>query len=173
MRSFSVLYDSFCSIGARFMRRPVRPTDHWIRCFRARFGVHPLICADMWSLMEKSDVLKPKYLFYGLHFLPATRAKTRMHLFFQVDEKTFRKYCWLVMEKLLMAQVVSTILYQFSSLTFLSSIGVTESQESRSLGTGHRWMVLIGASTSHNHFQRNGTGTKSNELHCDMKLLCL
>ncbi len=73
------------------------------------------------------------------------------------------------MEKLSILQVVSIILYHFSSLTFPSSIGVTESRKSRSLDAGHRWMVLIAASMSHHHFQRNRTTTKSNELRCGMK----
>lgn len=74
-----------------------------LRAFLSHFGTSPDVCADLWSLLITSDYIVdfnikilPNHLFFGLHRLWCNETEIRSAKFFKVDEKTFRKWSWII-----------------------------------------------------------------------------
>lgn len=87
------------------------------RVFASHFGTDHDTCADAWSLLIASDYVqdhdnnpKPEHLFFGLYSLKINKSEHVSCKFFQVDEKTYRKWSWFIIDSLsqLQFRVVST-----------------------------------------------------------------
>lgn len=91
-------------------------TDHFshlspkqgLRRFKTFYGVSPKICCILWTLLETRDPesCEPKHLFWTLHFLKQYHTETVNRAIFKTDEKTFRKYVWLLIDLLADLEVV-------------------------------------------------------------------
>lgn len=68
------------------------------RRYRAMFGCTPLVSSITWNLI-KNDLPQnatPNHLLWALFFLKAYNNEEINHAVFNVDEKTYRKWIWLV-----------------------------------------------------------------------------
>lgn len=130
----------FLALGTRIINKgDTGRRRNELPVFLSHFGTNPDVCADLWSLLITSDYIidfsvkiLPKHLFFGLHRLWCNETETRSAKFFQVDEKTFRKWSWIIINATsqLSYDVVSYIfsnnyLYHTYSflIIFLDSLG--------------------------------------------------
>lgn len=97
------------------------------RCFHAFFGTSPFICALLWAMIEPSKTLPrghhPKHLLWALMFMKiyATEPVHR-RLAGNPDEKTFRKWTWLLIHAIEgLDQSVVSIYLLLSSLCIVFS----------------------------------------------------
>ncbi len=93
-----------------------------IRRFKSHFGTTPGSCAYIWQEIEKHDEnLKYFHLLWALLFLKLYDSEEVLSgMVGGVDEKTFRKYIWIILKsfKTLKKKVVSQLF--ISSLTTCS-----------------------------------------------------
>ncbi len=68
-----------------------------LRRYKALFGVTPLVASVIWSLSEHSrrHDSSPRHLLWGLMFLKVYATEHVHATFVGIDEKTFRKWCWI------------------------------------------------------------------------------
>lgn len=78
------------------------------RRFKGLFGVSPLICSIAWDNITEHvpQGTKPHHLLWGLCFLKCYNTEHVNHAIFGVDEKTFRKWIWIVIDSLASLKVV-------------------------------------------------------------------
>lgn len=99
----------FFSLGCQYMGHGCRLSKIvGFRRFKAFYGVTPSVCSLIWSLI-KSDTnteIKPKHLLWGLNFLKQYSVEHLRRTLFKADEKTIRKYTWIVIELLADMNVV-------------------------------------------------------------------
>ena len=79
------------------------------RRFRSLFGITPLVCSRVWSLLG-SQLLKrasPQLLLWALLFLKIYASESVNAVLSGADEKTFRKWQWIFVKKIASLQVVS------------------------------------------------------------------
>lgn len=70
-----------------------------VRRFRAFFGTTPIICSMLWSLCVTSFIAQrvmPVHLLWALLFLKQYNTEEVNATITGTDEKTFRKWSWLV-----------------------------------------------------------------------------
>jgi hypothetical protein len=80
------------------------------RRFRAFFGTTPIICSVLWSLCLPSFIAQavmPAHLLWALLFLKQYNIEEVNASMTGTDEKTFRKWSWLVISILADLDVVS------------------------------------------------------------------
>lgn len=81
------------------------------RIFRANFGVSPYICAAVWNLMVDTRLLplraQPKHILWSLLFLKVYASENVLCTICACDEKTFRKWVWMMLEQMAKFDVVS------------------------------------------------------------------
>lgn len=70
------------------------------RKFLAHFGVPALICEILWDKLGASLNFKPKHLLWALLFLKTYNTEHVMSTILKTDEKTLRKYVWMVVDAL-------------------------------------------------------------------------
>jgi hypothetical protein len=87
------------------------------RCERERwaafFGTTSVVASHIWGLIETSVVgAQPKHLLWALVFLKVYAPSEKVHcrLVGNPDEKTFRKYSWMIIKAIqsLKSQIVRT-----------------------------------------------------------------
>jgi hypothetical protein len=95
-----------------------------VRRFRVLFGVSSPICCRLWHLVKSSlpNGASPRHLLWTLYFLRQYSDQEVNSAFAKCDEKTFRKWCWIVIKALADLDLVSvcccfTWCCSFASLT--------------------------------------------------------
>ena len=93
------------------------------RRFAALFGVTPAVCSSAWDLMRGSLPRSAKacHLLWTLLFLKAYAVEHVNAAIANVDEKTFRKWCWEIVGALSYLPVVRSL---HSFYVFRGFIGV-------------------------------------------------
>lgn len=83
------------------------------RRYKGLFGVTPLICSVTWNYITKyaPQETKPRHLLWGLCFLKCYNTEHVNSVMFGVDEKTFRKWIWIIVDALSSIKVVQYINY--------------------------------------------------------------
>ena len=113
-----------------------------LRRFKAHFGTSPLVCSIMWSMIstEVPSGASFLHLLWGLLFLKVYATESVLcGIVGGVDEKTFRKWAWLMVEKMagLKTRIVSVVaifvLFNFKiQLVYSPSIDPDEQQTDES-----------------------------------------
>ena len=90
-----------------------RGTDR--RRFVALFGVSATISATVWNLLpSQPDGGQRHHFLWALMFLKQYSSENVHAMIANVDEKTFRKWCWLYLRELENMSVVATSMYHFT-----------------------------------------------------------
>ena len=114
----AVSSESFSWIALPLMRqaRDLSLADY-PRRFRALFGASPAVCSVVWSLASRSlpPKARPIHLLWALLFLKVYATEHANASLAGVDEKTFRKWAWALLESISNLDVVSCF-----ALVFLS-----------------------------------------------------
>lgn len=78
------------------------------RRFRALFGISAAVCAKAWDLIvdDLPHGASPVHLLWSLLFLKVYASEHNNHLITGADEKTFRKWTWIFLERLADMSVV-------------------------------------------------------------------
>lgn len=81
---------------------------HNLNIFNSFFGVSPLVCSEIWILLNKQYVpyMKPVHLFWASLFLKQYNTENVSSMICKCDEKTFRKWVWLIINELKLPQKV-------------------------------------------------------------------
>lgn len=79
------------------------------RRFKVLFGVSPVICAKVWTALIPSlpASASPLHLLWTLYFLKQYGKEEVNASFAQTTEKTYRKWCWTIIQKIAELQLVS------------------------------------------------------------------
>lgn len=99
----------FWTLGHKFTdHSPNLSLKQGSRRFKTFYGVSPRICSILWQLIEKivSETCEPRHLMWTLSFLKQYHTETANRSNFEADEKTFRKYVWLLTDALAELHVV-------------------------------------------------------------------
>ena len=101
MLSLDPSVQHFEVLGAEFMRRAQRSTSNQRR-FRSFFGTTPLICVTLWyrCSVNLPSSASPKHLLWALHFLKSYNSTEILASSAGVDEKTYRKWAWMLVHAL-------------------------------------------------------------------------
>jgi hypothetical protein len=95
------------------------------RRFKKIFGVNANICAKLWKLCVPllPPSTRPVHLLWALYFLKQYSMEEVNAAFAKCDEKTFRKWCWIVIDTLATLDLVRPSLLPLSIAisTFLCS----------------------------------------------------
>ena len=89
------------------------------RRFRGVFGMSSKVCAVLWEFLVQHSTISrkkgssPKHLLWTLMVLKLYATEETNAAMAGVDEKTFRKWCWIVLNEMkkLKKYIVSTALY--------------------------------------------------------------
>lgn len=83
-----------------------------LRRFKSFFGVSPEVCSIVWNLIrDQSEFdVEPKHLLWGLLFLKQCDVEHVRRAIIKSDEKTIRKWTWLVINLMAKMNVVNKIL---------------------------------------------------------------
>lgn len=73
-----------------------------LRRFKSFYGVSPDICSILWKMIDKYLPIpcEPKHLLWALNFLKQYNVEATGKAIFGVDEKTLRKYIWIMIDAL-------------------------------------------------------------------------
>jgi hypothetical protein len=70
--------------------------------FHATFGTSPEVCSILWEMLEPQKEInsyaKPPHLLWGLMFLRLYCSERVNRMIVEVDEGTFRKWAWLIID---------------------------------------------------------------------------
>ena len=79
------------------------------RRFKALFGASPIICAKVWTALIPSlpGSASPIHLLWTLYFLKQYGKEEVNASFAQCTEKTYRKWCWIMIRKIAELELVS------------------------------------------------------------------
>jgi len=90
--------------------RNASPTANQIRDFKSQFGVSWHVCADVWNLLNDHNNLgkytEPHHLLWSLLFLKVYGNEKTHAALVGVTVKTFRKWVWIMIEKLAEMEVI-------------------------------------------------------------------
>lgn len=104
----------FWKLGHKFTdhRLHLSPTQGHRR-FKTFYGVSPNICSILWGLIEQNvpETCEPKHLLWGLCFLKQYNNESVNRATFGTDEKTFRKYVWILIDLLAHIDVVRICIF--------------------------------------------------------------
>jgi hypothetical protein len=100
------------SVAQSILRRNCQLSDQSrSRIFRANFGVSPYICAVVWNELVDTRSLpqgaRPKHILWSLLFLKVYATENVLCTICACDEKTFRKWVWLLVAAMARLVVVS------------------------------------------------------------------
>jgi hypothetical protein len=100
------------SVAQSILRRNCQLSDQSrTRIFRANFGVSPYICAVVWNELVDTRSLpqgaRPKHILWSLLFLKVYATENVLCTICACDEKTFRKWVWLLVAAMARLVVVS------------------------------------------------------------------
>ncbi len=89
------------------------------RRFRAYFGTSSKVCCFLWVMVKESVPVhcQPVYLLWALMFLKTYSTENVNASIALVDEKTFRKWCWVIIKEPSRLDLVSILLYPDLLLT--------------------------------------------------------
>lgn len=79
-----------------------------MRRFKSFFGVSPSICAIIWEKIKREipSTAEPKHLLWSLNFLKQYHVEHSRTTIFKADEKTIRKWTWIIVELIANLDVV-------------------------------------------------------------------
>lgn len=83
------------------------------RRFRAVFGAPASVVAIIWDRI-RADLPRngsTMHLLWALHFLKNYSTEHNNCVIFRCDEKTFRKWCWLIVKRIASTRYVSSIYF--------------------------------------------------------------
>lgn len=123
--SSATLLRAFEYAASTIIKKPVSASSVWIRRFRCFFGVTPLIAAEIWVRLNVPSHSFPKHLLFALLFLKRYDAEHVNASVCDVDEQTFRKWCWFYVEQMASLKVVRFVVVFYSKLIF-RLIGVVD-----------------------------------------------
>lgn len=94
--------------------------------FKRLFGVRPCICGRVWLLVESAlpTGAGHRHLLWTLYFLKHYAKEAVNAAFARCDEKTYRKWCWMVMRAIADLDVVSCVWLVVSCLRLLLPISL-------------------------------------------------
>jgi hypothetical protein len=80
-----------------------------LRRYKALFGASPSLCAWVWSALIPSlpGSASPIHLLWTLYFLKQYGKEEVNASFAQCSEKTYRKWCWIMIQKIAELELVS------------------------------------------------------------------
>jgi hypothetical protein len=85
--------------------------QHHSRIFKASFGISPYICAGIWNAFVDTQSLpqgaEPKHMLWALLFLKVYASENVLCTICACDEKTFRKWVWMMLDEMAKFDVVS------------------------------------------------------------------
>jgi hypothetical protein len=92
------------------------------RRYKALFGVSAATCSRLWALVKPSlpSSAGPRHLLWTLYFLKQYGHEEVNVAFCQCDEKTFRKWSWMVVQVLADLELVSESVSVFACFCCLS-----------------------------------------------------
>lgn len=87
--------------------------DVGLRRFIAMFGVTPSICSAIWNLLESNlpQGRTVNHLLWALLFLKNYCTEETNRAIIRADEKTIRKWVWLVVQAISRLKVVCSIIF--------------------------------------------------------------
>jgi hypothetical protein len=107
--------------------------------FSATFGCSPRVAAALWNQLDKKDLLPEdtliKHLLWALSFLKLYNAQRAQAPVCGADEKTFRKWVWVVLDALAELDLVSRPTCRVSydvSIRLVSTMALSASSSSSS-----------------------------------------
>jgi hypothetical protein len=110
---------TFLTIAATFVQslEPSIPRATRDARFKRLFGVRPCICGRVWLLVESAlpTGAGHRHLLWTLYFLKHYSKEAVNAAFARCDEKTYRKWCWMVMRAIADLDVVSCVAGSFLS----------------------------------------------------------
>ena len=109
--------DNFLILGLSEVRvQPTRSKQVSLRRFAAFYKTSPDTCSRLWSYLSGHDNprFQPKHLLWGILFLSKYDTEEGNATRVGVDEKTFRKWQWLVVKKLAGLDLVRHFLHLLS-----------------------------------------------------------
>jgi hypothetical protein len=93
--------DYLC-LGLKLINRELKSTSVAIERFTGHYGVRPIIAALLWDYLfewtRSKKTCTPKHLLWALHFLTTYDTEITIASRFGVDEKTYRKWLWFMLE---------------------------------------------------------------------------
>jgi len=91
------------SYGLKLVRRNIKSKKIAKERFTSHYGTKPVVVAILWEMLcEHSDYnLSMKHLLVALNFLKEYSTQRCMAARFQMDEKTFRKWTFLILNEIL------------------------------------------------------------------------
>ena len=78
-------------------------------CFMATFGCNTILCAFIWNATTKPNVAVPIHLLWTLMFLIVYATESVLLGMTRVDEKTYRKWIWMILRTLTRGDWVSLV----------------------------------------------------------------
>lgn len=91
------LYFAWVIYGARRIQG-IEATKQEYNDFRSTFGTEPLICVEIWNLIEPEDNIHsdamPYHLLWSLYYLCCYPKQKQLALFLRIDVKTARVWIW-------------------------------------------------------------------------------
>lgn len=103
---------NFWRLGHKYTDHKISTGSYLIgmRRYKSMFGVSPSICFKIWKLLEIPPSIKPIHLLWTLNFLKQYNTEHTSKAIFKINEKTYRKYVWIIVEALAEINVVSKTL---------------------------------------------------------------
>lgn len=98
----------FIQIANSYVHIGPHPTTISMRRYRSNFGASPSVTAFIWNRI-KTDLPKsaePKHLLYALYFLKNYNSEHVNSSVWRCDEKTYRKWQWLILQEISQLKVV-------------------------------------------------------------------
>lgn len=102
----------FFRIGNMYTKSKMKSSQALrLRRFKSFFGVTPEVCSLVWEKIK--DVVpsnsKPKYLLWCLYFMKQYSTEHVRRSLFKADEKTIRKWTWIILKPIANLNVVILI----------------------------------------------------------------
>lgn len=96
----SLLTNTFWIKGMEYAKRNISETEANRRRFVSLFGTSPTICTEIWAMIEpRIPFVLHHHLLWGLLFLKLYANEAALcGMVGGVDEKTFRKWSWTIIE---------------------------------------------------------------------------
>lgn len=112
--NFSKMLDPsiFWRIGNKYTGHTSSSTNIGRRRFKSMFGVTSNTCSQIWNLIEPTLPINccPDHLLWALMFLRNYNIEEINCAICRVDEKTYRKYTWIIVGCISRMKVVSIIM---------------------------------------------------------------
>lgn len=160
----------FIQIASQCLRAPINSICANDR-FVAFFGVYPNVCEEVSKLIASQPLLSscyPCHLLWALYFLKCYPTERTAAIVLHVDEKTYRKWIWYVLDRLSEIDNVSKPHSPFHiisfdlSLTLPRFIGlIVRVRYFLKIAVMHQLTELTLLFKNHNHSTASGFHTKS------------